>query len=56
VALAALIVWSAPVLHEDLVYHAVTMTLGGTLISVAHLVNLRLTHFHVHDASCTHAH
>jgi hypothetical protein len=32
------------------------MTFGGTLVAVAHLVNLRLTHGHVHDASCAHAH
>ena len=28
----------------------------GTLIAVAHLINLRLNHGHVHDASCQHAH
>jgi hypothetical protein len=52
-------VWAGllvPALHEDLVRHAVTMTFGGTLIAVAHLVNLRLTHGHVHDARCSHAH
>jgi hypothetical protein len=52
-------VWAGllvPALHDDLVRHAVAMTFGGTLIAVAHLVNLRLTHGHVHDASCTHAH
>jgi hypothetical protein len=45
-----------PALHEALIPHAVTMTLGGTLIAVAHLINLRLSHGHVHDASCAHAH
>jgi hypothetical protein len=52
-------VWAGllvPALHDDLVRHAVAMTFGGTLIAVAHLVNLRLTHGHVHDASCSHAH
>jgi hypothetical protein len=52
-------VWAGllvPALHEDVVRHAVTMTFGGTLIAVAHLVNLRLTHGHVHDASCAHNH
>ncbi|MGH8028884.1 MAG: MerC domain-containing protein [Arenimonas sp.] len=52
-------VWAGvlvPTLHEDAVRHAVVMTLGGTLIAVAHLVNLRLTHGHVHDASCAHPH
>jgi MerC mercury resistance protein len=40
-------------LHEDVVLHAATMTLGGTLIATAHLVNLRLGHGHVHDAACS---
>lgn len=41
-------------LHESVVPHAVAMTLGGTLVGLAHLVNLRLNHGHVHDASCAH--
>ncbi len=41
-------------LHHSVVPHAVVMTLGGTLVGIAHLVNLRLTHGHVHDASCAH--
>lgn len=52
-------VWAGilvPAVHEDVVYHAVVMTFGGTLIAVAHLVNLRLTHGHVHDAGCAHGH
>ena len=52
-------VWAGllvPALHDDVVRHAVAMTFGGTLIAVAHLVNLRLNHGHVHDASCGHAH
>ena len=52
-------VWAGvlvPALHEDIIRHAVTMTLGGTLIAVAHLINLRLTHGHVHDAGCAHGH
>jgi len=52
-------VWAGllvPALHDDVVRHAIAMTFGGTLIAVAHLVNLRLTHGHVHDASCSHAH
>src|SRR4249919_254084 len=52
-------VWAGvvvPVLHENVVRHAVTMTLGGTLIAIAHLINLRLTHGHVHDAGCAHSH
>ncbi|HGK7303758.1 TPA: MerC domain-containing protein [Stenotrophomonas maltophilia] len=41
-------------LHHNAVPHAVVMTLGGLLVGVAHLVNLRLNHVHVHDASCAH--
>jgi len=36
--------------HGSLALHAAVMTLGGTLIGIAHLLNLR----HVHDASCAH--
>ena len=39
-------------LHETLVAHALAMTLGGTLVGLAHMANLRLVH--VHDASCAH--
>lgn len=52
-------VWSGilwPFVHEDAIRHAVVMTCGGTLIAVAHLINLRLTHGHVHDANCAHGH
>ncbi|HSX63214.1 MAG TPA: MerC domain-containing protein [Pseudoxanthomonas sp.] len=41
-------------LHDSTVPHAITMTLGGTLVGLAHLLNLRLNHWHVHDASCAH--
>ena len=41
-------------LHHALVPHAIAMTLGGTLVGLAHLANLRLNHGHVHDATCTH--
>ena len=41
-------------LHHSLVPHAIVMTLGGTLVGLAHVVNLRLNHWHVHDASCAH--
>ena len=54
-----LAVWGGilvPELHENAIVHAITMTFGGTLIAVAHLINLRLTHGHVHDASCAHSH
>jgi len=54
-----LLVWLGilvPEIHHNMLRHAVVMTAGGTLIAVAHLVNLRLTHGHVHDASCHHGH
>ncbi len=44
-----LTVWAGvllPAIHDDVVLHAVVMTCGGTLIAIAHLVNLRLTHDH----------
>lgn len=50
-------VWAAllyPPLHASVVPHAVAMTMGGTLIAVAHVLNLRLTHGHVQDACCHH--
>jgi hypothetical protein len=41
-------------LHEAAVPHAVVMTFGGSLVGLAHLANLRLSHGHVHDAQCAH--
>lgn len=41
-------------LHEMAVLHAIAMTLGGTLVGMAHIANLRLNHGHVHDAGCLH--
>ena len=41
-------------LHTSVVPHAIAMTLGGTLVGLGHLVNLRLNHGHVHDATCRH--
>lgn len=52
-----LAVWAGvliPNLHHSVVPHAVVMSVGGTLIAVAHVINLRLTHGHVHDARCHH--
>ena len=52
-----LAVWAGvliPSLHHSVVPHAVVMSVGGTLIAVAHVINLRLTHGHVHDARCHH--
>ena len=34
--------------------HAVLVSIGGTLVAVSHLTNLRLAHRHVHDATCKH--
>jgi hypothetical protein len=34
--------------------HATLVALGGTLVALAHLTNLRLAHGHVHNASCGH--
>ena len=46
-------------LHHAVVAHAVAMTLGGSLVGLAHLANLRLNHAsvlrgHVHSATCGH--
>jgi hypothetical protein len=41
-------------LHDQVWTHAAMMTAGGLLVGLAHLVNLRLVHGHVHDASCGH--
>lgn len=41
-------------LHHQSTAHALIMTLGGALVGIAHLVNLRLNHVHVHDARCAH--
>lgn len=41
-------------LHADPLPHAVLMSVGGTLVACAHLLNLRLSHGHLHDARCEH--
>ena len=41
-------------LHESQWPHAVVMTLGGTLVGLAHLANLKLNAGHVHGAGCAH--
>lgn len=43
-----------PPLHHAVVAHAITMTLGGTLVGLAHVANLRLHTAHVHHAGCGH--
>jgi hypothetical protein len=52
-----LTVWAGvllPAIHDNVVAHAVVMTCGGTLIAIAHLINLKLTHSHAQDACCPH--
>lgn len=34
--------------------HAVLVAIGGSLIAIAHLTNLRLAHRHVHTVACRH--
>ncbi len=41
-------------LHHSRVPHAVIMTAGGVLVGMAHLLNLRLNHRHVHGPGCAH--
>ena len=41
-------------LHQSQWPHALVMTLGGTLVGLAHLANLRLNAWHVHGPSCAH--
>jgi peptidoglycan/LPS O-acetylase OafA/YrhL len=47
-------------LHHASIPHAVTMTIGGALVGMAHLANLRLNNQiarrdgHVHSATCGH--
>lgn len=50
-----LIVWVGvlyPPLHHSVVPHAIAMTLGGGLVALAHLANLRLNREHADGASC----
>jgi len=52
-----LILWIGvlyPPLHHSVLPHAVAMTLGGTLVGLGHLINLRLNHGHAHGARCAH--
>jgi hypothetical protein len=52
-----LILWAGilyPPLHEVAWTHALVMTVGGTLVGLAHLANLRLNAGHVHGISCAH--
>jgi hypothetical protein len=47
---------AAPPVHDNLVAHALVMSIGGTLIAIAHLVNLRLSRAHQHGPDCAHSH
>ena len=52
-----LILWVGilyPPLHQAQWAHAGVMTVGGTLVGLAHLANLRLNAGHVHGPSCAH--
>jgi hypothetical protein len=53
--LAAL--WAAilyPPLHHSVLPHALVMTVGGSLVGLAHVTNLRLNHGHTHTSECVH--
>jgi hypothetical protein len=43
-----------PFLHHQRLPHAITMSIGGVLVSLAHLANMRLSRGHVHDEHGTH--
>ena len=43
-----------PMIVLMLVEIALFITLGGAMVAFAHLINLRLNHWHVHDATCAH--
>ena len=45
------LLWSGilvPALHHPVVAHAITMSLGGSLVALAHLANMRLSRGHTH--------
>lgn len=51
-----LVMWAAllvPGLHASVAGHAVAMAVGGVLVALAHLCNLRLARGHVHGPGCT---
>jgi hypothetical protein len=43
-----------PFLHHVRLAHAITMSVGGALVALAHLANMRLSQGHVHDQHGTH--
>lgn len=40
--------------YDSTILHAIMVAIGGSLVGLAHLINLRLSHRHVHDAMCRH--
>ncbi len=40
--------------YDSTIAHAMLVAIGGSLVALAHLTNLRLSHGHVHDAMCSH--
>ncbi len=56
-AIGLVVLWAAvlyPPWHESRWLHALLMTFGGTLVGIAHVLNLRLNQLHVHGAQCAH--
>lgn len=49
-----LLVGAALAFDDSSSLHAVLVAIGGTLVACAHVANLRLSHGHVHDATCQH--
>jgi hypothetical protein len=46
-----ILLWSGifvPALHHPVVAHAITMSVGGSLVALAHLANMRLSRGHTH--------
>ena len=41
-------------IHQSGLPHAILMTLGGSLVGLAHMANLRLNAGHVHGTNCAH--
>jgi hypothetical protein len=41
-----------PALHESVLAHAIIMSVGGSLVALAHLANMRLSRGHVHPSKC----
>jgi len=51
------LMWSAllvPQVHLSVPAHATAMALGGVLVGLAHLANLRLNRGHIHGPQCAH--